>query len=141
MELDQRRVVVVHRGVTLADSQACRRVLETSHPPVFYVPRNDVRTALLSRSQATTFCEWKGPATYWTLTVDGCVLPRAAWSYESPAPGFAALAGHLAFYPGKVDLCTVDGESVRAQPGDFYGGWITGEILGPFKGGPGTAGW
>ncbi|MFB7418277.1 DUF427 domain-containing protein [Streptomyces sp. NPDC056210] len=141
VELDGRRLVVIHRGVTLADSRACRRVLETSHPPVFYVPRNDVRTVLLSRSEATTFCEWKGLATYWTLTVNECTVPYAAWSYEAPSPEYETIAGHLAFYAERVDLCTVDGERVRAQPGDFYGGWITAEILGPFKGGSGTTGW
>lgn len=141
VEADARRVVIVHRGVTLADSRGCRRVLETRHPPVFYVPREDVRSDLLSRSRATSVCEWKGSATYWTLAVDGSTVPDVAWSYEAPRPEYASIAGSLAFYAGKVDLCTVDGERVLAQPGDFYGGWITAEILGPFKGGPGTTGW
>ncbi|MGW7102335.1 DUF427 domain-containing protein [Streptomyces sp. NPDC054838] len=134
-------MVIEHRGVMLADSRACHRVLETSHPPVFYVPRDDVRTGLLSRSNTTTACEWKGRAAYWTLTMEGCTVPDMAWSYETPLPEYGSIAGHLAFHAGKVDLCTVDGEPVLAQPGDFYGGWITAEILGPFKGGPGTAGW
>ncbi|MFJ3876879.1 DUF427 domain-containing protein [Streptomyces sp. NPDC090077] len=138
---DDRHVVVRHRGVTLADSRACRRVLETSHPPVFYVPRDDVRTDLLSRSPTGTFCEWKGTATHWTLVLGPETVPDAAWSYEAPSPRYRCLAGHLAFYPARVELCTVDGEPVRAQPGDFYGGWITAEIRGPFKGGAGTAGW
>ncbi|MFJ8165884.1 DUF427 domain-containing protein [Streptomyces sp. NPDC096136] len=141
VEPDDRHVVIRHRGVTLADSRGCRRVLETSHPPVFYVPRDDVRTDLLSRSRKGTFCEWKGLATYWTLVVGGDTVADAAWSYEAPAAGYRRIARHLAFYPGRVDLCTVDGRSVRAQPGDFYGGWITDEIQGPFKGGAGTSLW
>ncbi|MEV7444601.1 DUF427 domain-containing protein [Streptomyces sp. NPDC091204] len=141
VEPDARRVVIVYRGVVLADSRACRRVLETSHPPVFYVPPGDVRTDLLSKSQVGTFCEWKGRATYWNLAVGGCTVSDAAWSYEAPSPDYVSIAGHLAFYAGKVDLCTVGGERVLAQPGDFYGGWITAEILGPFRGGGGTAGW
>ncbi|MFF4428107.1 DUF427 domain-containing protein [Streptomyces sp. NPDC001513] len=141
VERDARHVVIRHRGVTLADSRDCRRVLETSHPPVFYVPVDDVRTDLLSRSEATTVCEWKGSATYWSLTVAGHTIRDVAWSYEAPSPDYRSIARHLAFYPGKVDLCSVDGERVVAQPGDFYGGWITAEILGPFKGGPGTTRW
>ncbi|MFE2146085.1 DUF427 domain-containing protein [Streptomyces sp. NPDC059456] len=134
-------MVIRHRGVTLADSRTCLRVLETSHPPVFYVPGDDVRTDLLSRSGRVTFCEWKGVATHWTLMVDEDTVHDVAWSYEAPSTGYRSIADHFAFYPGRVDLCTVDGEHVQAQPGDFYGGWITGEILGPFKGGPGTTGW
>ncbi|MFF4098654.1 DUF427 domain-containing protein [Streptomyces sp. NPDC001903] len=141
VEPDGRRVVIAHRGVVLADSRACRRVLETSHPPVFYVPPHDVRTDLLSKSQGSTFCERKGLATYWNLAVDGCTVPDAAWSYEAPSPEYGSIAGHLAFYAGRVDLCTVGGERVLAQPGDFYGGWITAEIIGPYKGASGTAGW
>ncbi|MFE1907969.1 DUF427 domain-containing protein [Streptomyces gardneri] len=138
---DTRRVTVVHRGVTLADSRNCRRVLETTHPPVFYVPRDDVSTDVLSRSSLTTRCEWKGIATYWTLDLQGDTIPDVAWSYEVPGPGYEDIAFHLAFYAGKVGLCTVDGERVRAQPGDFYGGWITHEIVGPFKGDSGTSRW
>ncbi|MFI8497697.1 DUF427 domain-containing protein [Streptomyces sp. NPDC085524] len=140
VEPDARHVVIVHRGVTLADSWSCRRVLETSHPPVFYVPHDDVRSDLLSRAQRVTACEWKGVATYWTLVMDGHTVRDVAWSYEDPLAGYLSIARHFAFYAGRVDLCTVGGERVKAQPGDFYGGWITGEILGPFKGGAGSAG-
>lgn len=135
VEPDTRRVTVRCRGVTLADSVRALRVLETSHPPVFYLPREDVRIDRLSRSATESFCEWKGAATYWSLTADGVLLPDVAWSYEAPAPRYGLLAGHVAFYPGRVD-CTVDGERVSPQPGHFYGGWITAEIVGPFKGGP-----
>ncbi|MFG2292477.1 DUF427 domain-containing protein [Streptomyces sp. NPDC048603] len=140
---DTRHVVVRHGGVVLADSRRCLRVLETSHPPGFYVPRADVRTGLLSPSRHRTVCEWKGTATYWDLrgSPGRPPVPGAAWSYEAPAPGYEPIAGHLAFHPDRVDACTVDGEPVRAQPGGFYGGWITGEITGPFKGAPGTSGW
>ncbi|MEV5971512.1 DUF427 domain-containing protein [Streptomyces sp. NPDC051921] len=140
---DSRHVVVRNGRVTLADSHRCLRVLETSHPPVFYVPRPDVRIELLSVSARRSLCEWKGAATYWSLRgkAGRPPVPDVAWSYEAPRPGFEAIAGHLAFYPDRVEACTVDGERVRTQPGGFYGGWITEEITGPFKGGPGTWGW
>ncbi|MEU6315054.1 DUF427 domain-containing protein [Streptomyces sp. NPDC047014] len=143
VEPDTRHVVVRHAGVTVADSHRCLRVLETSHPPVFYIPRADVRAGLLHASGHGSFCEFKGAATYWTLVPEPGhpPVPDAAWSYEDPAPDYAALAGHLAFHADRVDACTVDGEPVRPQPGGFYGGWITAEITGPFKGGPGSQGW
>lgn len=125
----------------MADSHDCLRVLETSHPPAFYVPRDDVRTDLLSRSARTTRCEWKGIATYWNVDIGGETVRDVCWSYEMPDPGYAGIAFHLAFYASRVDLCTVGGEKVRAQAGAFYGGWITNEILGPFKGERGTSGW
>ncbi|MFJ7961339.1 DUF427 domain-containing protein [Streptomyces sp. NPDC096319] len=138
---DARRVVVRQGGVVLADSRRCVRVLETSHPPVFYVPWQDVRTDLLTPSATLTHCEWKGVASYWTLTGPGRTVEDVAWSYEEPEAAYAALSGRLAFYPGRVDSCTVDGERVRPQPGGFYGGWITEEIVGPFKGPHGSDGW
>ncbi|MFF9915371.1 DUF427 domain-containing protein [Streptomyces sp. NPDC013457] len=138
---DARRIVVRHGGVVLADSRRCVRVLETSHPPVFYVPRQHVRMDLLAPSARVTHCEWKGLASYWTWTAPGATVADVAWSYEAPDPAYAVLAGHVAFYPGRVDNCTVDGEQVLPQPGDFYGGWITAEITGPFKGPPGSDGW
>ncbi|MEU8523333.1 DUF427 domain-containing protein [Streptomyces sp. NBC_01216] len=134
-------MTVHHGGALLADSRHALRVLETSHPPVFYLPRADVRVDRLTRSAARTFCEWKGVAVYWSLRAEGPAGPDVAWSYEEPSPGYTDLAGYVSFYPGRVDVCTVDGEQVRAQPGDFYGGWITHEIHGPFKGVPGSAGW
>ena len=131
---------IVHRGVPIVDSTRCWRVLETSHPPVYYVPRADVAD-VLRPAAGRSFCEFKGTAGYWDLVAGGATRPDAAWSYEHPSPGYEVLTGAIAFYPGRVDECTVDGERVRAQEGDFYGGWITDEITGPFKGGPGTAGW
>ncbi|MFJ7990071.1 DUF427 domain-containing protein [Streptomyces sp. NPDC096351] len=124
----------------VADTHTSLRVLETSHPPVFYLPRDDVRLDLLRPGAGRSVCEWKGAASYWDVAVPDAVVPRAAWSYEQPLAPYQALRGHLAFYPSTA-RCTVDGEVVVAQEGDFYGGWITPEIEGPFKGGPGTWGW
>jgi uncharacterized protein (DUF427 family) len=136
VEPTARHVVVRHAGRVVADTRRAARVLETSHPPVYYLPPADV-AATLRRAQRQTFCEYKGVATYWEVAG----VPDAAWSYEDPAPGYEALRGLLAFYPSKFDECTVDGEVVTAQPGDFYGGWLTSDITGPVKGGPGTIGW
>ncbi|MFG3188052.1 DUF427 domain-containing protein [Streptomyces omiyaensis] len=137
---DDRRVTVAVGSRVVADTHTSLRVLETSHPPVFYVPRHDVRTEFLRPRPGRTHCEWKGTASYWDVVAGDVVVPRAAWSYEQPLGPYEALRGHLAFYPSAV-RCTVDGEVVVAQEGDFYGGWITREIEGPFKGGPGTWGW
>ncbi|MFF4322973.1 DUF427 domain-containing protein [Streptomyces sp. NPDC001568] len=142
VESDPRHVVVAHGGIRVADTRRALRVLETSHPPVFYVPRDDTLSELFVRSGSTTWCEWKGVATYWDLLVPGAARSAdAAWSYEAPLPGFASITGCVAFYPSRVSGCWVDGELVSGQPGDFYGGWITSEIVGPFKGGPGSQGW
>ncbi len=133
--------VVSAATVLIADSHSAWRVLETSHPPTWYLPPADVTPGTLTRSDARpTFCEWKGAATYWDVTVGGSVLPAVAWSYEQPSAGFEAIAGYLAFSPARLD-CTVDDERVRPQEGGFYAGWITDDVVGPFKGGPGTTGW
>jgi uncharacterized protein (DUF427 family) len=137
---------VVHAGTVLADTKRAIRVLETSQPPAYYLPPDDVAAHLLTRTPTSSFCEWKGSATYWNLTLGDLVVPDVAWSYEQPTPPFAAIAGHLAFYPQRVDECwvgTADGEPERVQPnpGSFYGGWITSQVVGPFKGGAGTQGW
>ncbi len=128
-------------GRPIATTARALRVLETSHPPVYYVPFDDVVPGVLRRAEGRTFCEFKGQATYWDVVVGDDVVRRAAWSYEEPAPGYEGLRGHVAFYPSRVDGCYVSGERVRPQEGDFYGGWITSGIEGPFKGGPGTQGW
>lgn len=142
LERSARRVTVRHAGVLVADSVNSWRVLETSHPPVHYIPRADVDAELLRENPGErSFCEFKGFATYWDLVTPGARVVRAAWSYPEPSPAYTALAGALAFYPSRVDECRLDDELVRAQEGDFYGGWITAEITGPFKGGPGTTGW
>jgi uncharacterized protein (DUF427 family) len=133
----ERRVLVICEGETVADSVAALRVLETSHPPTIYVPPADVRMDLLAPSPRRSFCEFKGVATYYD--VQG--RAAAAWAYPDPAPGYRALRDHVAFYPARMDECRLGDEVVRAQPGDFYGGWLTGDVAGPVKGGPGTAGW
>jgi uncharacterized protein (DUF427 family) len=141
LESTSSRLVVEHAGVVVADTRGGLRVLETSQPPAFYLPPHDVVMAHLRPSTHRTFCEWKGQATYFDLIVGDRVAAEAAWTYRRPNPAFAALADHVAFYPQRVDACFVDGERVSANEGGFYGGWITSKVVGPFKGGPGTALW
>lgn len=136
-----RHVRVVHAGAVVADSARALRVLETSHPPGIYIPPEDCDATLLRPAAGRSFCEWKGVAVYWDVVVGDETSPAAAWSYPDPVPSFAALRDHLSFYPGRVDECFLGGERVRAQEGGFYGGWITDDVVGPFKGGPGTGGW
>jgi uncharacterized protein (DUF427 family) len=140
-EVTGRRIVVEVGGVVIADTTRAARVCETSHPPVYYVPRDDVADGVLERAPGGSWCEWKGAATYWDVVVDGHRAPAAGWSYEHPTPGYELLTGAVAFYPGRVERASVDGEVVRSQPGDFYGGWITAEVVGPFKGAPASLGW
>jgi uncharacterized protein (DUF427 family) len=142
METSPKRVVITFGGETIADSIRAVKVMETASPPTYYVPRDDVRMDALRPSDGrTTFCEWKGQATYFDLTAGGRESARAAWTYEDPREAFAPIAGYVAFYPARVDEALLDGERVRPQPGEFYGGWVTDEIVGPFKGEPGTEGW
>jgi uncharacterized protein (DUF427 family) len=136
-----RHIVVRLGGRVLADTVRAVRVCETSHPPVYYVPREDVAVEFLQQAAGSSWCEWKGAATYWDAVVDGRRVPAVGWSYEDPSPGYEHLRGAIAFYPARVDEATVDGEQVTPQPGGFYGGWITAEIAGPVKGGPGSLGW
>ena len=135
------RVVVVLGGAVVVDTRRALRVLETSHPPSYYLPVADVAPGALRPAAGTSWCEWKGSATYLDVVGGSVVAPGAAWTYPSPTPAFTALADHIALYPGRMDRCTVDGELVRPQDGGFYGGWITDAVVGPFKGGPGTTGW
>ena len=135
------RLRVVFAGETIAETTSGHRVLETSHPPNYYFPPDDVRADALHASAHVSFCEWKGRATYYDVVVAQHVAERAAWVYESASAAFAAIRGHVAFYAAPMDECSVDGEVVMAQPGGFYGGWITSHIRGPFKGGPGSRGW
>jgi uncharacterized protein (DUF427 family) len=136
---DRLRVVV--EGTTVADTTAGYRVLETSQPPGFYLPPVDARLDLLEPSTTRTFCEWKGLASYFHLRVGDRLVRDAAWAYPDPTPAFRAITDHLAFYPQKADGCFVGDEQVEANEGSFYGGWITSRVVGPFKGGPGTAHW
>jgi uncharacterized protein (DUF427 family) len=125
----------------IAETRRAYRVLETSHPPVYYIPPQDVHREFLTATPRHTVCEFKGLANYWTVRVEDREVHNAAWGYPSPARGYEVIVGHIAFYPSKMDACYVDGERVQAQDGDFYGGWITSNIVGPFKGAVGTHGW
>jgi uncharacterized protein (DUF427 family) len=137
----ERRVRVEFGGVVVADSREALRVLETSHPPAIYVPPRDVRMDLLRPIRRSTVCEYKGRAAYFDVAAGDRVARAAAWAYPAPAAGYEALRDHVSFYPGRMDACLLDDERVQPQAGDFYGGWVTAELVGPFKGGRGTAGW
>ena len=140
-EPSSRHVRIEHRGQVIANSRSCVRTLETSHPPSWYVPQGDILMSVLRRSRHGSFCEWKGQAVYYDLTIDGDVIPNIAWSYPAPTPGFAILRDHLAFYAGPLDGCFVDDERALPQPGGFYGGWLNSDLAGPFKGVPGSRLW
>ncbi|MER3428422.1 MAG: hypothetical protein C4334_10030 [Pyrinomonas sp.] len=141
VERSAKHVRVVFNGVVIADTRRAERVLETSHPPVYYIPREDVCMEFLTQSGRRSHCEWKGEATYYHVSVGERRAENGAWSYLDPRPEYRAIRGHIAFYASKMDACYVDDERVQPQPGDFYGGWITREIRGPFKGERGTEGW
>jgi uncharacterized protein (DUF427 family) len=129
-------------GRTLAESERALRVLETSHPPTVYVPRADIDESLLAESaKGATWCEFKGRARYLDAVVEGRRRPAVGWFYPEPSPGYERLRDHVAFYPGRVDEAWLGEERVQAQDGAFYGGWITSDLVGPFKGAPGTLGW
>lgn len=134
-------VRVLFGSEVIAHTDNALRLLETSHPPTYYVPPADVTWAWLERAVGTSTCEWKGAASFWTVRVGDRVATRAAWSYGDPFPEYAALADHVAFYCAAMDACLVGGERAQPQPGGFYGGWITAHVVGPFKGGPGTSSW
>ena len=135
------RVVIEHRGVIVAETRASVRTLETSHPPSYYIPVADIAPGVLRRAEGSSFCEWKGAAAYWDVVIGDTVLPRVGWSYPSPTRGFVSLRDHVAFYAGPFDRCSVNGVTVTPQAGGFYGGWITPDLAGPFKGVPGSMGW
>ena len=154
LERTARLLRVVHAGMVIAETRRGMRVLETSHPPVYYLPPEDVAMQVMRRSaRGGSFCEFKGVASYWNLDVNGAhradgslidgvaVIPGVAWSYGAPTRAYAALKDYLAIYASKVDECWVEDEQVAPQAGDFYGGWITSNLRGPFKGAAGTLGW
>lgn len=141
LEDSTRHIRIVFNDTVIAESRRTKRVLETSHPPVYYLPPEDVQMAYFQPTPRSTFCEWKGQAAYYTLVVGDRRVEQGAWYYPQPTEAFLSLAHYIAVYPGKMDACYVDDERVQAQPGDFYGGWITQDIVGPFKGGQGTWGW
>mmetsp|Transcript_9713 Transcript_9713/g.17513 ORF Transcript_9713/g.17513 Transcript_9713/m.17513 type:complete len:206 (+) Transcript_9713:1520-2137(+) len=138
--------VFAHGNVCVADSVNAKRILETYHPPTYYIPKQDLKHGMGCRIEAdkggrSTFCEYKGVATYWNVIVNGRVYSRVGWSYESPTEQFDAIRGHVAFNASLLEKCMVGGEVVVPQAGGFYAGWITSTIKGPFKGAPGTEGW
>lgn len=141
LEDTTKHIQVIFNGVAIADTHQAKRVLETSHPPVYYIPPGDIKMEHLALMPHGSWCEWKGRAAYYTVVVGDKQVQNAAWFYRDPTPGFASIKDHVAFYPHLMDACYVNGEQVQPQPGDFYGGWITSDIVGPFKGSSGTWGW
>jgi uncharacterized protein (DUF427 family) len=134
-------VRVIFNNVLIADTHDAKRVLETSHPPVFYIPPRDIQMNYLKKSPLTSWCEFKGNAHYYTVSVNEKEAENAGWYYPDPSPEFLALKDCVAFYPSLMDACYINDEKVKAQKGDFYGGWITKDIVGPFKGEAGTRDW
>ena len=132
---------IEHLERTIVDTKASVRTLETSHPPSYYIPPDAIAPGVLRRAGGTSFCEWKGTAIYWDIIIGNVVLPRVGWSYPDPSPAFAILRGHVAFYAAPFERCSINGHTVVPQAGGFYGGWITSELAGPFKGVPGSMGW
>lgn len=141
LEVTDKQVRVVFNGVTIAETRRPIRILETSHPPVYYIPPEDIQMAYFKPTERSTYCEFKGRASYYTIQVGDRSAQNAAWFYREPTRGYELLKNYVALYPGRMDACYVNDEAVRAQAGDFYGGWITADIVGPFKGEPGTSGW
>lgn len=141
LDVSPHPVRVEFGGEVIASSSAALRVLETSHPPTYYIPPNDVRWEFFERAPGSSMCEWKGAAAYWTVRVGTRVAERVAWSYPDPFEDFARVKDHVAMYCAPMDGCFVGGQRAQPQPGGFYGGWVTSHVVGPFKGGPGTAGW
>jgi uncharacterized protein (DUF427 family) len=143
LEATPAKIEIVFAGTLIASTTAAYRVLETSHPPAFYLPPGDINATYVQPSEGagSSFCEWKGMATYYSVRVGDSVLNRVGWAYPTPTANFAPIANYLSFYAGPMDACFVDGEQVVPQPGGFYGGWITRNIVGPFKGIPGSMGW
>ncbi|HEX9235388.1 MAG TPA: DUF427 domain-containing protein [Actinomycetota bacterium] len=141
IEPSTRHVRVVFNGEVVAESDRALRVLETAGPPTYYFPPTDVRMELLAPAQGQTVCEWKGTASYFHAVVQDRTARKAAWTYPDPNPEYAELRDYVAFYPGRVDASYLDDELVRPQPGTYYGGWITDDIVGPFKGEPGSETW
>jgi uncharacterized protein (DUF427 family) len=137
---DAREVVIRWGGIEIARTSRAIRVLETAHPPSFYLPWDDVARHHLMLAAGVSLCEWKGSARYWSLVDGARSLPRVAWSYPQPLKGAEPLAECVAFYPGNLE-CSVGGAPVTPQPGRFYGGWVTSELVGPFKGEPGSESW
>lgn len=141
VELFEKNIRVEFAGRSIAETSISYKVMETASPPCYYIPQEFIKMEYLIKSNHKTLCEWKGSATYWSINVDGNISENAGWSYPVPWKGFELIKDHIAFFAGRVDGCFIDDEKVRPQAGDFYGGWITSNITGPFKGDPGTEHW
>jgi uncharacterized protein (DUF427 family) len=141
LEKTDARIIIIFNNKTIVDTINSKRILETSHPPVYYIPPEDIALNYLIKAEGVSFCEWKGYAFYYSLKVGDKVAEKVAWYYTDPSPEYSAIKNHVAFYAGPMDTCLVNGEIVRPQPGEFYGGWITDNIVGPFKGETGTWLW
>ncbi|MEA5510600.1 DUF427 domain-containing protein [Crocosphaera sp. UHCC 0190] len=141
LEPCDQQIIIIFNGITLVESRRSYRVLETSHPPSYYIPPEDIKMEYLHPTNQQSFCEWKGPANYYTIMVGDKQAVNVAWCYPNPTPEFAPIKDYLAFYVSPMDECLVNGEKVTPQPGGFYGGWITSDIVGPFKGVAGSWGW
>jgi uncharacterized protein (DUF427 family) len=141
LEKCSKRIKVLFNGIVLAGTTEAYRVLETSHPPTYYIPPQNIEMKYLKKTARATFCEFKGQASYYSISIEEKNAENAAWVYEAPSNAYEVIRGYLCFYANKVDACFVNDEQVAAQDGDFYGGWITKDIVGPFKGGAGTMSW
>lgn len=141
LERTDARIQVVFNGTSIVDTTQAYRVLETSHPPVYYVPPSDIADGVLQETARTSHCEFKGRARYYDVAVNDKRAEQAAWAYPNPTARFQEMAEYVAFYAHQMEACYVGDEQVDAQQGSFYGGWITSRVVGPFKGGPGTIGW
>lgn len=141
VEDTEKHIEVFFNDILIADSTDVKRVLETSSPPVYYIPTEDIEMKYFLKSERRSFCEWKGAASYYSIKVHDKTVHDAAWYYPNPTPSFESIRNYVAIYAENMDTCFVDGEIVQSQAGNFYGGWITSDIVGPFKGEPGTEGW
>jgi uncharacterized protein (DUF427 family) len=141
LEPVSKRIKIIFNEIAIADTQNAYRVLETSHPPVYYLPPQDIEMEYLQLAEGQSFCEWKGIAGYYNIVVSDRQALKAAWFYSRPTPDFAEIKDYIAFYAHCMDACYVGDEKVTPQPGNFYGGWITKDIVGPFKGEAGSWGW
>ncbi|MGB3766400.1 MAG: DUF427 domain-containing protein [Phormidesmis sp.] len=141
VEAVTKRIRIIFNQQLIVDTRRSKRILETSHPPNYYIPLDDIKTEYLKPSDRTSYCEWKGQAHYYSLQVGDRQAKDVAWYYPQISPSYVALTEHVGFYPGPMDTCYVDDEKVEPQAGSFYAGWITQDIVGPFKGGPGSWGW
>ncbi|MBN3963095.1 DUF427 domain-containing protein [Nostoc sp. NMS8] len=141
LEDTNKHIQIIFNGIIIADTHNAKRVLETSHPPSYYIPPADIKMEYLHLTPQSSCCEWKGNANYYTIRVGEKEVHNAGWFYQNPTPAFESIKDYVAFYAHVMDKCYVNGEEVQPQPGNFYGGWITSDIVGPFKGTPGTWGW